>query len=418
MSRKNIYNPIPGQNGKFPLKKQQQQRPQQATPQPQPTQTKEELAIQYQPIQTTIAEQLERINNRQEFSYFYAASTQGKPSAAIEYVYQAVKILNDNGYNAAILYEEKSYVKPAYLSEELQRVPHVSMNKFIVAPSDRLYLPECFYVTFLKDMQSEKINLKCDIIPIVQMHHFAFHKFDLAVSYRRLGAKRIVTTSNGIKDHLELYSPGVPVDVVNPFIGKEFYSTNKPSIPAIAIIARNQHDAEEFTRLFFLRYPQLRWVQIRHLTGLSKEAYGRSLAECSLAVWIDSIASFGTTPLEAMACGVPVVGLIPNMIPDWMKTVKNGKLDLEDNGVWVNSVLDLPYVAAECFEQTLMCHDNIDKMIKNATATLQQYNYNNTKDQLIAHTETMRSNRVAEFQAALQKQAELKQTEQTPLKLV
>ena len=63
------------------------------------------------------------------------------------------------------------------------------------------------------------------------------------------------------------------------------------------------------------------------MRGLSEQEFAETLKECFLSVWIDDESGFGTFPLESMASGVPVMGKIPNLQPEWMK---------EENGIWVD----------------------------------------------------------------------------------
>jgi glycosyltransferase involved in cell wall biosynthesis len=64
-------------------------------------------------------------------------------------------------------------------------------------------------------------------------------------------------------------------------------------------------------------------------------------------VWIDDQAGFGTFPLEAIECNTPVIGKMPNMIPEWMETVEpNGEISVKNNGVWTNTTINIPELIA------------------------------------------------------------------------
>jgi len=84
------------------------------------------------------------------------------------------------------------------------------------------------------------------------------------------------------------------------------------------------------------------------MRGLSEVEFADTLKECFLSVWIDEISSFGTFPLESMNCGVPVMGIVPDLQPEWMK---------EDNGLWVNDKVSLPDFIADFIQNWL--EDNI-----------------------------------------------------------
>jgi glycosyltransferase involved in cell wall biosynthesis len=85
------------------------------------------------------------------------------------------------------------------------------------------------------------------------------------------------------------------------------------------------------------------------MRGLSELEFATALKECCLSIWIDDKSSFGTFPLESMACGVPVLGKIPDLQPDWIN---------EDNGLWINEPVLLPDFIADFMQNWL--EDNID----------------------------------------------------------
>jgi len=80
------------------------------------------------------------------------------------------------------------------------------------------------------------------------------------------------------------------------------------------------------------------------MRGLPRETFASSLAESCLAIWVDEISSFGTFPVEAMKCNVPVLGLVPNMVPEWMA---------DKNGLWTHDSLAITDLAANYFQAWL-----------------------------------------------------------------
>ena len=53
-----------------------------------------------------------------------------------------------------------------------------------------------------------------------------------------------------------------------------------------------------------------------------------------VSLWADDESTFGTFPLESMKSGVPIIGKIPNIEPDW----------LSENGMWTydeNKLVDI-----------------------------------------------------------------------------
>ncbi len=68
-----------------------------------------------------------------------------------------------------------------------------------------------------------------------------------------------------------------------------------------------------------------------------------------ISVWVDPTSGFGTFPLESMKMGIPVIGLVPNLVPEWMN---------EDNGIWINNHNMLADVIADVVQNWL--EDNIN----------------------------------------------------------
>ena len=82
-------------------------------------------------------------------------------------------------------------------------------------------------------------------------------------------------------------------------------------------------------KAFYVKYPHLKWISFRDLRGISREKFAEELSESCVSVWVDDISSFGTFPLESMKCGVPVIGKVPNMVPEWIA---------DKNGMWTNNI--------------------------------------------------------------------------------
>jgi glycosyltransferase involved in cell wall biosynthesis len=64
---------------------------------------------------------------------------------------------------------------------------------------------------------------------------------------------------------------------------------------------------------------------------------------------MDQTSGFGTFPLESMKMGIPVIGVLPHLQPEWLN---------EDNGLWIvnkNSIVD---VVADFIQNWL--EDNIN----------------------------------------------------------
>ena len=81
----------------------------------------------------------------------------------------------------------------------------------------------------------------------------------------------------------------------------------------------------KIVKTFYARYPQFKWVTFRDMRGMDTKTFAETLKDVAVGVWVDDISGFGTFPLECMKSGVPVIGKIPNLKPEWLQ---------EENGFW------------------------------------------------------------------------------------
>jgi glycosyltransferase involved in cell wall biosynthesis len=153
-------------------------------------------------------------------------------------------------------------------------------------------------------------------------------------TWAQLGFFKCITTSELQKDYISNIMKGVTFDIIEPVISDKFRKQELPPKPIIAIHTRDHRDTLTLIKSFYLKFPQYRWVTFRDLRGLSEQEFANALQDCFLSVWIDPNGGFGTFPLESMKSGVPVIGKIPNLFPQWMN---------EDNGIWIrehNQIVD------------------------------------------------------------------------------
>jgi len=86
------------------------------------------------------------------------------------------------------------------------------------------------------------------------------------------------------------------------------------------------------------------------MRGMSVSEFAKNLKECFMSVWVDETSAFGTFPLESMKSKVPVLGLTPNIVPEWMN---------EDNGLWINNKNQIVDIVADFLQNWL--EDNINQ---------------------------------------------------------
>ena len=157
-------------------------------------------------------------------------------------------------------------------------------------------------------------------------------------------------------------------------------------MPIIGIHTKEQSDAVNIIKTFYLKFPQYRWFTFRDLRGLSELEFANSLRDCFVSVWIDDKSGFGTFPLESMKSKVPCIGKVPDLVPDWLN---------EDNGIWITDTTLFPDVIADFIQNWL--EDNIkpelyEQLQKTADNFSNKQEFENTTLELFQDYLTTRAN--------------------------
>jgi len=282
--------------------------------------------------------------------YFLVQDTKGNAKASVRLIYQMAKTLKDNGFNPIILHEKSDYAGVvAWLDEEYMSLPHraIEGQNLEISPEDFLVIPEVF--GFVMDQVKQ---LPCAKIVLTQQYAHMLETLQPGQTWNQFGFLKCITTSSKQKEYIERVMRQVSFDTIDPLISEEFTPKTTPAMPIIGVHTKEQSDAINLIKTFYLKFPQYRWFTFRDLRGLSEKEFANSLRDCFLSVWIDDHSGFGTFPLESMKSNVPVIGKVPNLSPDWMS---------EDNGIWVTDQTLLPDLVADYAQNWL--EDNIDPQI-------------------------------------------------------
>lgn len=337
--------------------------------------------------------------------YFFTLDTKGNPVAGVANIYEHVKVLNELGYRAYILHEKNDYKKVGdenengladWLGEEYANLPHVSIESgaLNVGPQDFLIIPEVF-ATIMQ--QKEVRQLPCKKLVFSQSPEYIFELLPLGRRWTDFGFNDVITTSDRQAEYLKSLFPSINTHVVPVAISSAFKPSSKPKLPIVGIHARNQNDVTKITKSFYLQYPVYKWLTFKDLRGMSKAKFAEELSKCCLAIWVDDVAGFGTFPLEAIECDTPVIGKIPNMLPEWMETNdEGGNSALKYNGLWTNSTLNIPELISTYMKVWL--EDSVpQELIDGMNETKGVYSEENQKLKIEEVYNSLVQNRVDEF---------------------
>lgn len=347
---------------------------------------------------------IEQLGKKDFSIYFFTLDTKGNPTAGIANIYEHVKILNELGYNAKILHDKNDYKLRGdeqgmgiadWLGEEYAALPHVSIEgqNLNIAPVDFMVIPEIF-----SNIMDQIKTFPCRKIVFAQSYDYLLELLPIGKRWDHdFGFTHFITTSMRQAQYIGSLFPSMRGGIVPVSIPSYFKPSSKPKIPVISILTRNPGDAAKIAKAFYLQFPIYKWISFKELRGLSRQQFADELSKSCLAVWIDDASGFGTFPLEAFECETPIIGKIPNMVPEWMETAdESNNPTIKNNGVWTNTTLNIPELIATYlkvwFEDSVPT-DLLDTMI----ASKGKYTSENQKIILGNLYEKFISERIEEF---------------------
>ena len=297
-------------------------------------------------LQEKVKQSIQTLRDKQARIYLLVQDTKGNARASVRFIYQMGKTLKDNGFNPIILHEKADYAGVvAWLDESYMELPHKAIEgqNLEISPEDFLVIPEVF--GYVMDQVKQ---LPCAKIVLTQSYSYMLETLQPGQTWAQFGFMKCITTNNKQKEYIERIMRNCSFDVIEPYISEVFGPKSLPAMPIIGIHTKDQSDAVNLIKTFYLKFPQYRWFTFRDLRGLSELEFANSLKDCFVSVWVDNESGFGTFPLESMKANVPVIGKVPNLPPTWMN---------EDNGIWITDQTLLADVVSDFIQNWL--EDNI-----------------------------------------------------------
>jgi hypothetical protein len=277
----------------------------------------------------------------------FVPDTQNVASAAVGEIYNFINVLRREGFDGYILADKKDYQAPSYLDQELQAIPHLysENTNMVVKPEDFIIIPE-YFVNIMEQCK----NLPATKIVLAQSYDNIVNGLIGGMTWKNFNIKNVITTSTKISDFIKSLH-GDNYDIKEYIIGiPEYFHNENTKTPLVTFLSRNNQDIVKVSKMFYLQNPDLTWVMFEDLKGTTREHFASKLRQSMVTVWIDRLASFGTLPVEAMACGSVVVGLLPEITPEYVN-------DTVPSGVWVANIYDMPKALGEVIRAAI--HKNI-----------------------------------------------------------
>lgn len=359
---------------------------------------------------------LKELKNKEANFYFFTLDTKGNPTAGVANIYEHVKVLTELGYNAHILHEKNDYrlngdedgmgIKE-WLGEEYSKLSHVSIEsqELQVKASDFMVIPEIF-----ASIMDQVKDMPCKKIVFAQSPEYMFEVLPIGKRWTiDYGFNDVITTSERVSEHVKSHFPDANTHIVPVSIPEYFKNSDKPKKPIVTLVARNQSDVIKITKSFYLQYPLYKWITFKELRGLSRKQFAQELGESCLAVWVDDLSGFGTFPIEAMECKTPVIGKMPNILPEWMEVKdEDGNPMVKDNGIWTNTTNNIPELIGRYLKLYLEDAEP-SEILENMEKTTGVYTSDAQRDKLEVVYSNLMSNRIAEIEALMDKTNELQE---------
>ena len=341
---------------------------------------------------------LGRLATKENVIYFLTYDTRNNARASVKHIYDMALTLKQNDYNVKILVEDKNYIGVSnWLGNTYDELSVVTIkeDKVEIKIDDVLVVPE-YYSNALEQLSS----VKCVKVMLIQQKDYIFENLPIGSRWSDYGFDRVITTTEETKKYILDIFPESLVFVIPPIIGENFKPISLPLKPFIAISTRDRLIHRRIISEFYLKYPQLRWITFKDMVQLSYDEFATALKECMVSVWVDDESTFGTFPLESMKCGVPVVGKIPNIEPEW----------LDENGMWTydtNKLVEILATYVMAWVEGVELSDEVKEKMKE---TLLPYDTEITKNNIVSIFKSLINKRVESIENALNK---LKEEETT-----
>lgn len=258
---------------------------------------------------------VQQLNDKEYKIIFLVPDTNGAARASVAVAYNQALAMKKNGFNTVILHEKEDYMKVgAWLGDKYDELPHVSIesNNLEVSPADFLILPETF-----GNVVEKITHLPCQKIVYVQSLEYMLDTYQPGKSWLDYGILETMTTSPEAKQMIEELLYVTNIKTITIGIPDTFKPYTKLKKPVVAIHCKEPRKTARLLKMFYLKYPTLRWIVFRDMHGMTYDDFAKNLNECILAIWSDQTSTFPLFVAEALKCNLPIIAQIPTLLHDW-----------------------------------------------------------------------------------------------------
>lgn len=259
---------------------------------------------------------LERLQNKEYKVIFMVPDTKGIARGSVAVTYNHAMTLHKNGVKVIMLHDKNDFMSVgAWMGDEYDKLEHISIesNKLEVSASDFLVIPEV-YGNIVEKIQ----HLPCQKIVFVQSVEYMLDTYSPGKTWLDYGVLDTMTTSPEAAQFLSdlMYIDNVKVVPIGvPDFFKPYKKLKKP---LVAIHCKEPRKTARILKMFYIKYPYLRWITFRDMHGMTQADFANNLSECILAIWSDHTSTFPLFLVEAIKSDVPIIAQMPAVLQDWM----------------------------------------------------------------------------------------------------
>jgi hypothetical protein len=313
---------------------------------------------------------LENLKTKKSKFYFFLPAIKEANASTNEIYFQATT-LKKAGYDVTLLVDSTEYLNPFYVDKELQDVKHFVINsgRLDISPEDVVVIPEIY-----TNVMEQTINVPAIRIVLCQSLDYMYNALLPSTSWADFGIDSVITTSDQTKKYLDTLYPN-RFDIQNYTIGVPSYfkSWDKPKRPVISFVTRNPNDINKIAKDFYAKFPYYSFVTFDSMftdtkppRQTTRKEFADKLSKNFACVWVDRISTYGTFPLEAMACGTIPVSLLPDFDPPYIFDENQKYLD--GAGYWTTSIYQVADILGKLTAAFL--DDNVPESVYKTMSTV------------------------------------------------
>lgn len=340
-----------------------------------------------------IDKEIKKINDKKFKMFFLVYDTKGVANGELEYLYELALSCKKAGYKVEMLYTEKEFVGvEQWLGKEYAKLPHTNGNSgnINVNPSDVFFIPASYC-----SVMAQSKNLPCKRVAVIRSTDYLLDSIQFGSSMEDLRISDCIVPTNAAKELVKGLFPNIKTHVIIPRIDPMFKKSDKPEKMIVNIVSKHDSDVSAIVKSFYLRYPIYRWIAFRQVKNISRKDYAKALQEAPITIWMDPTTDFGSSAIEAMACGSIVIGKVPEYEVDWC--FKDGHIT--DNALWFYNIKNCSSIIASVI-QSFLFRNIGDEIYKQMESTVDDYKVERYDKGVESFIHTLIETRVNDFKVA------------------